>query len=182
MSKSPMTGSAAAACLLSVMVGTVGMIGTARAAEPLNIKPGQWEMSTVTGMNGAMMPTEMLARMSPEQRARIEATLKAHGVGPGAHPNTTKTCVTREDLLRGSVRAEKEQDKNCQYRVLSQTSTRMETHFHCSGDPVRDGEMKFEAVTPENLQGAIQVTTPQGKVNITLTGRWLGAACNSKQD
>jgi hypothetical protein len=176
MSKSPVSGFAAAICLLA------GVAGLAWAAEPLNIKPGQWEMSTTTQMSGAMMPPDILARMPPEQRARIEATLKQHGVGAGAHPNTTKTCVTKEDLLRGSVRAEKEQDKSCQYRVVTQTATHMETHFHCTGDSVRDGEMKMEAVSPEELKGAIQVTTPNGKVNVMLNGHWLGAACSKDQD
>jgi len=176
MSKSTLFRSAAAACLLT------GAVGLACAAEPLNIKPGLWEMSTTTQMSGAMMPPDLLARMPPEQRARIEATLKQHGVGAGAHPNTTKTCVTKEDLLRGSVHAEKEQDKSCQYRVGTQTATHMETHFHCAGNPPRDGEMKMEAVSPEEFKGAIQMTTPNGKVNVTLNGHWLGAACGKDKD
>lgn len=175
MSKSPVTGIAAAACLLS------GMAGLAWAAEPLNIKPGLWEMSTTTQMSGAMMPPDILARMPPEQRARMEAMLKQRGVGPGAKPNINKTCVTREDLLRGSVRAEREQDKNCQYRVVTQTATHMETHFHCTGDPARDGEMKMEAVSPDEFKGAIQVSTPNGKVNVMLHGHWLGA-CSKEKD
>lgn len=176
MSKIPLRAFVSAPCMLGAVAGL------ALAAEPLNIKPGQWEMSTTTQMSGMMMPPDILARMPPEQRARMEATMKQHGVGAGAHPNTTKTCVTKEDLLRGSVRAEKEQDKNCQYRVVTQTATHMETHFHCAGEPPRDGEMKMEAVSPEQFKGAIQVTTPQGKVNIALNGRWLGAACGKDKD
>ncbi len=175
MTKSQVAGCGWAACLLT------GVAGLALAAEPLNIKPGQWEMSTTTAMSGAMMPPELLARMPPEQRERLEATLKQHAVGAGAHPNTTKTCVTKEDLQRGSVHADKDQDpKNCQNRVVQQTATHMATHFHCTGERARDGEMKMEAVSPEQLKGAIQVTTPHGKVNLTLTGRWLGATCAEK--
>jgi hypothetical protein len=155
--------------------------GAALGAESLKVKPGLWEMSTTTAVNGSMIPPAMLARMPPEQRARLEASMKDHGAG--GHANTTKSCVTKEDLLRGSVRADKGEDhKNCQYRAVTQTASHMETHFHCTGEGARDGEIKIEAVSPEQLKGAIQVTTPNGKVNVQLAGRWLGSSCAGAKD
>ncbi len=154
----------------------------ASAAEPLNVKLGLWEMSTTTATSGSMIPPALLAQMSAEQRARIEAAMKQRAAG-GSHTSSSKTCVTREDLLRGSVNAGKDEDqKNCTYRVVTQTATRMETHFHCTGEGAREGEMKMEAVSPEQLKGAIQVTTPNGKVTVQLAGRWLGSSCAGAED
>lgn len=154
----------------------------ASAAEPLNVKPGLWEMSTTAATSGSMIPPALLAQMSAEQRARIEAAMKQRAAG-GSRTTSSKTCITKEDLLRGSINADKDEDqKNCQYRVVTQTATRMETHFHCAGEGARDGEMKMEAVSPEQLKGAIQVATSEGKVTVQMAGRWLGSSCAGAED
>lgn len=139
--------------------------GAAAGAEPLNIKPGLWNMSTTTALSGSMLPPALLAQMSPEQRARIEASLKQQGAK--GHAGSSKTCVTKEDLARGSVHTDPAADqKDCRYQVASQTATHMETHFQCTGQAARAGEMKFDAVSPEQIKGAIQVTTTHGKVTV----------------
>ncbi len=149
----------------------------ASAAEPLNVKPGLWEMSTTTADAGAMIPPALLAQMSPEQRARIEAATKQQSAG-GSHTHSSKSCVTKEDLNRGKFEAGKDEDaKNCQYRIVTQTATHMQSSFQCTGDEARSGEMKFEALSPEQIKGAIQVATPNGKVTVELTGHWLAASC-----
>lgn len=155
--------------------------GATQAAEPLNLKPGLWEMNTTTALSGSMMPPALLAQMSPEQRARIDATIKQRAGGD--HAGSTRSCISKEDLQRGSLRTDKGEDpKNCQYRVVSQTATHMETHFRCTGQGARDGEMKIDVVSPEQLKGAVQVTTTSGKVTVQLAGRWLGASCAGAKD
>ena len=149
----------------------------ATAAEPLNVKLGLWEMSTTAATSGSMIPPVLLAQMSAEQRSRIEAAMKQHSAG-GGHTKNSKSCVTKEDLNRGKFEAGKNEDpKNCQYRVVMQTATRMESHFQCTGDAARSGEMKVEALSPEQIKGAIQVSTPNGKVTVELAGHWLAASC-----
>ena len=147
------------------------------AAESLNVKPGLWEMSTTAASGAAMIPPALLAQMSPEQRARIEAATKQQSAG-GSHTSSSKSCVTKEDLNRGKFESDKDEDhKNCQYRVVTQTATHMQSSFQCTGDAARSGEMKVEALSPEQIKGAIQVTTPNGKVTVELTGHWLAASC-----
>ena len=149
----------------------------ATAAEPLNVKLGQWEMSTTTAVSGSMIPPALLAQMSAEQRVRIEAAMKQQSAG-GGHTSSSKSCVTREDLNRGKFEAGKDEDPgNCQYRVATQTATHMESHFQCAGDAARSGEMKVEALSPERIKGAIQVATANGKVTVEFTGHWLAASC-----
>jgi hypothetical protein len=161
----------------------------AAAAAPLNIKPGLWEMSTTVATSGSMMPPAMLAQMSPAQRARIEAATKQRSAGgggggaAGGAGGSTKACLSKEDLARGSIRVERDEDhKNCQYRVVSQTATYMETHFQCKGQGARNGELKLEAQSPEQLKGAIQVQSAKGKTTMQIAGRWLGSSCAGTKD
>jgi hypothetical protein len=166
------------AALGSLALGSLA----ASAAEPLNVKLGLWEMSTTAATSGSMIPPALLAQMSAEQRARIETAMKQRAAG-GSHTSSSKTCLTKEDLLRGSINADNDEDqKDCQHRIVTQTATRMETHFHCGGEGAREGEMRMEAVSPVQLRGAIQVTTPEGKVTVQLAGRWLGSSCAGAED
>ena len=154
----------------------------ASAGEPLNVKLGRWEMNTTVATSGSMIPPALLAQMPAEQRARIEAAMKQRAAG-GSHTTSNKTCVTKEDLNRGKFEAGKGEDpKNCQYRVVTQTATRMESHFQCTGDAARSGEMKFEALSPERIKGAIQVSTPDGKMTMEFSGHWLAASCAGADD
>src|SRR5437016_3699866 len=70
--------------LLSIAVATVGVAalaqGAPHAAHGLmkpNIKPGLWEVSHHPQVTGQVpIPEEQLAKLTPEQRARMEAALK----------------------------------------------------------------------------------------------------------
>ncbi len=64
---------------------------------PLNVKEGLWEITVTHSMSGmpAMpsIPPDALAKMPPEQRARIEAMMKG-----GASTDVHKDCITKEKL------------------------------------------------------------------------------------
>jgi len=67
---------------------------TALKVQPLNVKPGLWESTRTINRAGQMpIPAEMLNRLSPEQRARMEERMNAHSA---AHSSTSsrKHCVT----------------------------------------------------------------------------------------
>ena len=175
MTKHPIARLASIAGLLSLAASA------AWAGEPLNLKPGLWEMSTNTALNGSMIPPALLAQMPPEQRARMEAALKQQS--GAAHAHSTRSCITKEYLQRGSVHTDKDEDhEHCQYRVVTQTPTNMETHFQCTGEGARDGEMKMEVVNPEQFKGALRVSTPNGKVTMQITGHWVGASCAAEKN
>lgn len=47
--------------------------------QPLNVKTGLWESTTTSTTSGQMpLPSDMLAKLSPDQRARIEARMNAN--------------------------------------------------------------------------------------------------------
>ena len=61
--------------------------------QPLNIKPGLWEQTVNTTIAGEMpISTEMLNRLTPEQRARMEERMKANSA---AHTHTTPAISMR---------------------------------------------------------------------------------------
>src|SRR5579884_3172205 len=73
-------------------------LSAAGDSQPLNLKLGLWETTIDNRTSGAPpIPDSVLAKMTPEQRARMEAALKARGAG-GSQPRTYKNCLTKEGL------------------------------------------------------------------------------------
>ena len=64
---------------------------------PLNLKLGLWQMTYTTAGDGVRplqsIAPELLAKMTPEQRSRTEARLKAR-VSPGSRIETKQYCLT----------------------------------------------------------------------------------------
>ena len=50
----------------------------------LNVKEGLWETTSTRLMTGMGIPADSLAKMSPEQRAHVEAMMKEKGLGAPA--------------------------------------------------------------------------------------------------
>ena len=72
---------------------------------PLNVRVGLWRMTYTTEHSGPttapLIAPELLAKMSPEQRARTEARLKARAI-QGAQVETRQYCVTEERLKKAA--------------------------------------------------------------------------------
>jgi hypothetical protein len=152
---------------------------------PPNIKTGLWEITethTMTGMPAMpAIPPEALANMSPEQRAQVEASMKDSF---GGKPKTTtrKYCVTKEKLEKDAVFADNRNE--CTRTVMNSSSTMTEVKIHCAEkDMTSDGTFKFEALSPENVKGAVRmVMTGKGQLqpmhmDFDFTSKYLGAAC-----
>src|SRR5882762_10203068 len=89
--------------LLQVALTSLAVIAWVQAAELTkpNIKPGLWEVSIDPHVSGEMpIPEDQLAKMTPEQRARLEAAMKGH-MAKGARPRVYKECMTPEKIARG---------------------------------------------------------------------------------
>jgi hypothetical protein len=150
---------------------------------PLNVKAGLWEMTSTHSMTGmpAMpaLPPDTLAKMTPEQRARMEAAMKQSGAG-GPTTNVRKECITKEKLEKRS--AFDENRKDCTRTVVSSTGSKLEMKIHCEGkEQGTDGTFLLEAVSSENVKGTMQfVTNSNGRtmnMNFTFNSRYLGPAC-----
>src|SRR5512141_2113459 len=74
--------------------------------EPLNVKPGLWETTTVTEKRGAQHPTNLDA-LTPEQRDKVEKKLEKQ-VKKETH--TVQTCLKAKQIRSGETVAGKPHD------------------------------------------------------------------------
>jgi hypothetical protein len=150
-------------------------------ADPLNAKAGAWEMTTTTLMAGMPVPAETLAKMPPEQRAKMEAAMQARAAKPSTH--VRKQCVTKEDLDQDRL-LETDDEDHCTKKVLSRSSTKIVFEETCGVPRTSTASATFETKTPESIVASIDMVHAgaSGKVHIDLKGRWLGASCAGIKD
>ncbi|MGB9093622.1 MAG: DUF3617 domain-containing protein [Gallionella sp.] len=153
----------------------LAVASTAAYPEPLDVKTGLWEVTTTTAMSG--MPPIDYSGMPPEQRARIEAAMKARQA-MGARVHVRKSCVTREQLAKEPF--QDEDTESCTHTVISSTRTRLHAKLHCT-DPRRDGDFMMEALSRERIKGTVQMNASDEHnamaVRVSIAGKWLGSAC-----
>jgi Protein of unknown function (DUF3617) len=146
---------------------------------PLDVKTGQWESSmTVAGSDAPPIPPEALARLTPEQRARLEQQTKSLSGRNIAH----KTCIKKEKLDKPLTFGNG--DKACTNTLVTSTSAMQEIHVECNrNDRKSTGTLRFEAVDPEHVKGTLKmtVTGPNGSmdINSSFTAKWVGEACST---
>lgn len=148
----------------------------------LDVKQGLWEVSTTHSMKGmpsggsmADIPPDVLAKMPPDQRAKIEAMMSGK-------PSTdvTKQCITKEKLEKRSAFTNNRGE--CTRTVVSSTGRKMEMKFHCvDKDATSDGTAVMEAITSDNVKGTVHIVTKTSENNITMdftvSSKYLGPAC-----
>jgi len=164
-------------------LGLTLLAGAAWAADApptLNVRPGMWEGTTTYETSGAPpIPPEILAKMTPEQKAMLEARMKQ-----GPKTSVHKHCVTKEDLNKGLSFGD--DHGSCQRTVVSGSSTKQEIRMECNNAGVKgSGTIRIEAADPEHLNFSLQMTSGDGthamKINATGTSKWLSAACTSDE-
>jgi hypothetical protein len=161
----------------------LGSVAWAADMTPLDVKPGQWENTVTSQTNGQLpIPQEMLDRLSPEQRARMEQAMKARGAkGPTSH--TTKSCVTKEQLDKAFAPAEQ---KACKMTMLTSSRTKQEIQMDCEiGGGKQTGKLQIEASDSENVKGTMQMTASNGgrtmNINSSFSAKWLGPVCTESK-
>lgn len=148
--------------------------------QPLNVKTGLWESSVTSTRSGQVpIPAELLARLTPEQRAKFEARMKASSAAK-ATTITKKDCETKEKLADQPFNNQKE----CKQTIVTSTSTKAEIKVSCDfGDVKANGTMQVEALSPENVKGSGQMTSNGGgnsmSMNTSFSAKWLGPSCGS---
>ncbi len=148
-------------------------------AEPLGIKTGAWEMSYTSQISGETMPPAVLEKLTPEQRARHEERMKRRAEA-GPRKRTDRTCVKKEDLARDAFA--RDEQKDCQYKVTSQTRSLYAATYECTGTGARKGEIRYEALGNDRIKGSMKMTTPRGAMEMQVEGRWVGPTCSKDDD
>ncbi len=147
---------------------------------PLNVKEGLWEQTVTHSMSGmptgANIPPEVLAKLPPEQRARMEAMMSGK-------PSTSvhKECITKEKLATNAAFANNRGE--CTRTVVSSTGRKLEVKFHCQDkDAASDGNLVVEAIGTDNVKGTMHMVANSGEshnltMDFTFSSKYLGAAC-----
>lgn len=164
-----MTRAIVCACLAAA--GVVAAIAARAESPALNVKTGLWEMTV--RLTGLTVPNDALARLPPEQRAKVEAML-----GAAAQARTVKTCLTKEKLARGVLETD-ERHPECKRTVVSNTANTLEVRGECKlEDAAVSTSMYVEAPNPEALKGKSTIArADRPPMSSSFEGRWLGADC-----
>jgi len=156
--------------------------GAGRAKlQPLKVKPGLWESRTTINRTGELpIPASALERLTPQQRGRLEARMKANS---GQSKTTThKSCLKKEDLDHPNF-TDKQQ---CTWTTLESTGTRFKGTATCDYREMGaklSGTGEFIAVDEEHIKGTIHlIATGNSRKMVTdgtLTSKWLGSSCGN---
>jgi hypothetical protein len=177
---------------LSVLrLGCVGLVAAcaAEAADYVkpDIKPGLWEVTSVPQVSGEMpIPEEQLQKMTPEQRARVQAAMQS-SMGSARKPRVYKECMTPDKIARGLDLDKGATDASCKRTILASTPSELKLHDECSrpnGKSVTDVHFQVEGTT--RMTGKVNIVMSSGgksmTVNSSLSGKWLGADCGGIKD
>ncbi len=162
--------------MLAFVALTAG--ATVSRAQSFDVKTGLWETTVTSDMNG--MPPIDTSKMTPEQRARVEAVLKARsGRGPTTHTN--RSCMTKEKLEKKSLEEMADRNPNCKTTLLNASASVVDMKMECSGPMKGTGTMHFEASSRENIKGTVKLVSGDEAhpmtININMTSKWVGDAC-----
>jgi Spy/CpxP family protein refolding chaperone len=148
------------------------------AQAPLNMKPGQWEMTMQVDMpNGP--PGVDTSKMTPQQKAQMDAIMKGRGLGAGK-PIVTQSCVTREDLAQNRMQQDPP-NSSCTTKVTKSTATTTEMIQTCTGAAEGTREIHVEAPSPTSMKMVAKATAGRGEgTTVTMTGKWLSDKCEGK--
>jgi len=167
-----------------ILAGLLSLPLAGTAADKLNVKLGLWEITTTTQMSGLpQLEPDVLAKMSPAQRAQMEAAFKAEA-SKGPHKDVSKECVTQKDVDHPFHTAADRKD--CKQTIVSTTRTSQEVHMVCTGQHKGTGTFRVTAPNPQTISGDFNLTSGDGAgsmvVKTQLKGRWLGPDCGDEGD
>jgi hypothetical protein len=164
------------AVLLTLMVA---LVPAGWAADELNIKSGQWEITTTVRMDGPPpIPQSVLDHLTPEQRASLQERMKGIQF-QGPLPIVKRQCVTQKDIDKAFDSAL--QSQTCTRTVVTATPRLNESTIACNGQIQGSGKLHIEAPTPDHITGLLDATRGDTHVKATIDGKWLSADCPAEK-
>jgi hypothetical protein len=154
----------------------------ADAVEPLDMKPGLWQITLIVRTTGLPpIPPDVAAKLTPEERARIDAKAKEKAA-EGPRISVKKSCLDEKELQQPLMLTFGGGGQGCQQTVTNASRKRQEIRVDCgTGTPHGGGTVLIEAMDPEDAKVSSSWFAADGartmKVSSTATLKWLGAAC-----
>jgi hypothetical protein len=148
-------------------------------AEPLKVKPGLWETTTVTEKKGNKHPTN-LDTLTPEQRAKVEKELAARAK---KETHTVSSCLKEAKIKSGEAFMGSSHHGACKRTPETQTASDQVANIECKGANPMTGKVEMHAVDPEHMTGHIEMTYgAKDKLQLLtrseVTAKWLGSDCS----
>jgi Protein of unknown function (DUF3617) len=166
---------------------TVALLAQAADFVRPNIKLGLWEVTNNPQVSGQIpIPEDQLAKLSPEQRAKIEAMIQ-NGMADAAKPHVYQECMTEEKLARGFATEKPGDTAVCKKDVISSSTKELHIHEDCSRpDGKTTVDILFQVSGSTQMTGKIDAVMTSGSKSMhmqsQLTGKWLGASCGTVKD
>jgi hypothetical protein len=168
---------------VALIVASVVAIPALASAASLNIKPGLWEVHSTVKRSGAPpIPDSVMAKLTPDQRTKLEAALKAQASKPPKE-TVTKSCITEKDLEKPIPLDPGGKNKDCKSTLVKSSHTMQMVHVECTGQQNVKGDWKFEAVDSKSMIGSMDMKVSAGSRTMTVNGKfegkWLQASCEA---
>ena len=149
------------------------LVGFAQDFVRPDVKTGLWQTTVNNHVNGMPpIPDDVLARMTPEQKARM--------MGAGGS-RTVKVCITEEKLNKGTDFGSNDRP-NCKRTVLASTAKATDLQEECTDkDGTFTAKVHYEVTSRESANGTIHVDMNRMGKSMTMDGtmqsRWLADSC-----
>jgi hypothetical protein len=178
--------------IVVVAVAVAVVAATANGQILAKRKPGLWEMEYAGQGGGARQAAQQaemqqrLSRMTPEQRAQMEAAMEKSGTGMKLGPNGVPVMVMRfcltpqqiaEESARGFMKGMGERS-GCDARVLAQSASEVRVHSACrSARGASEVDARIYDMAPDRYKVDMKVNGREGDVNVHQDVHWLGSDC-----
>jgi hypothetical protein len=151
------------------------------AIEPLDLKPGFWQITLVVRTSGLPpMAPEVLSKLTADERGRMEMNAREAAKGPRV--SVKRSCLDQRELQQPLMLTFGSEEQGCRQTVTSATRFKQEIRVDCDkGAPHGGGTIRIEAANPENATVSSDWSATDGahtmKMSSTATLKWLGAIC-----
>lgn len=147
------------------------------AAEPLDIKPGLWDIDMSMTYTGAPLYIEAMTDAQRASYAKSWATT----VGK-TETSRDQQCITAKDVQDMALFKGVADDKQCKNDITKQTSKALVATMDCKDAKTTTHiDVDYAAASPTQFASIIKSTmsTPNGKTtaNLKINGKWAAAAC-----
>lgn len=169
----------------AILAGGFFCLPVLARAEPLALTPGLWEMTSAAPPGGMQLPPEMLAKLTPEQAAMVQAQIAAR-----SQPQTRPHCITKAMLARG-IEFKNPKLQDCHRDSYSVSAHRFALSATCmmqgrEGPRPASMQVQIDADAPTHYAGTVDVaaqTQPGAgagmKMHLKIEGVFKSADCGA---
>lgn len=142
-----------------------------------NLKPGLWEVTHKTEMDGKDLSAQMkkaeaaMKKMSPEQRQMMEQMMKSKGVDVSGGPGKIKVCYTKEMIEKRSLM---QGQANCKIENQKDLNDGISFEFKCDSGT---GKAEYHLKNDTNYFGKMDVQSKRGNMKMDFNGKFLATDC-----